>query len=66
MSCELNIKLDPGEELSKKAFEILKNPPKFNRYGREIKELTFSEAFSMAQLENPELTEAYMEYLFRD
>jgi hypothetical protein len=49
----------PGEELSEKTKEILKNPAK---YGRD--ELTFSEAFEIAQKEYPELTRAYADYLF--
>ena len=52
---------DPGEELSKKTLEIFKNP---GRYGKD--KLTFSEAFSIAQRENPELTQAYSDYLFGD
>jgi hypothetical protein len=60
---EFSTKSDPGEELSKKAYEIYRNPP---AYGGQVKEITFSEAFSIAQRENPELTQAYMEYLFGD
>jgi hypothetical protein len=48
---------DPGEELSKKTFAILNDPPR-DAQGKP-KKLTFSEAFSQAQLENPELTQQY-------
>jgi len=53
---------DPGEELSQKIDVILNNPPK-DAQGKP-KKLTFSEAFSMAQRENPGLTQRYAASLY--
>jgi hypothetical protein len=54
---------NPGEELHRKTLELLNNPPKFDKYRKEIKEFTYSQAFSMAQEQNPELAEAYSEII---
>jgi len=56
-----NSKDGPGEELQRKTLELLNNPPGFDKYGRKIEKLTYSQAFSMAQEQNPELAEAYLE-----
>jgi len=53
---------DAGEELSKKTLAIFNNPPKDGQ-GRPMK-FTYNEAFSRAQLENPELTQRYIDQLF--
>ena len=47
-------KVDPGEELQRKTLELLNNP---------LKELTYSEAFTLAQQQNPELARAYSEII---
>ena len=52
---------DPGEELQRKTLELLNDPPGFDKHGRKIEKLTYSQAFSMAQEQNPELAEAYLE-----
>lgn len=52
---------DPGEELHRKTLELLNNPPGFDKLGRKIEEFTYSQAFSMAQEQNPELAKAYLE-----
>jgi len=52
---------DPGEELQRKTLELLDNPPKVDKHGREIDKLTYSQAFRMAQEQNPKLAEAYLE-----
>lgn len=52
-----DIEADPGEKLAQKINAILNNPPK-DAQGKP-KKLSFSEAFSQAQLENPELTQQY-------
>lgn len=57
-----NEKDDPGEELSKKTDAILNDPPTDDQ--GKPKKLTFSEAFSQAQLENPELTQRYAASLY--
>lgn len=54
---------DPGEELQRKTLELLNNPPGFDKYGRKIEKLTYSQAFIMAQEQNPELAEAYLEII---
>jgi len=56
---------DPGEVLNKKVLEKLTNPPRCDRYGRPIdfSKFTYRDAFDMVCLENPELTERYIEQI---
>ncbi len=53
-----------GEELSKRAREILKNPPPFDdKFQRINGPITFSEALRFACAENPEVAREYAEEL---
>ena len=56
-------KVDPGEELQRKILEILNNPPGYDKFGRKIEKLTYSQAFTLAQEQDPELAKAYLEII---
>lgn len=66
MDCDFdmeNSKDGPGEELQRKTLELLNNPPGFDRFGRKIEKLTYSQAFSITQERNLELAKAYLEII---
>jgi len=62
---EMNLKDDPGREIEKRIKEVLKNPSSFvDRYGRRFSEkITYSEALSFVQIEDPELAQQFAESL---
>jgi hypothetical protein len=54
-SVERGERRNPEDKLLDRALEILKNPPRIDKYGRVIaKELTYVDALNMAQEEMPE------------
>jgi len=56
-------KVDPGEELQRKTLELLNDPPGFDKHGRKIEKLTYSQAFTLAQEQDPELAKDYLEII---
>lgn len=64
MSFEFSEVKDPGEELSLKVDELLKQSREFTEDDREIESsLTYREAFETVMRKNPELTEKYTKNL---
>lgn len=61
MGFDFALSEDPGEILHQKTMELLNNPPKFDKYGRKSNELTYTQAFTIVQEENPELAEQYFQ-----
>jgi hypothetical protein len=61
MTIEFSQNNDPGEALHQKILEILKDPPGRDRYGKEIHNLSYVEAFNIACEENPDLALQYAE-----
>jgi len=60
MNFEFSEAKDPGEELSLKINELLKQSKEFTEDGREIESsLTYREAFDIVMRKNPELTRKY-------
>lgn len=53
---------DPGEILHQKALELIDNPPKYDRYGREFGEtISYRDALNFVMDANPELAEKYIQ-----
>lgn len=53
-----------GKIMQEKTMEILINQPRYDKMGRKLEgEITFSRAFEIAQLENPDLALEYREYM---
>ena len=56
---ETNNQDDPGVILDSKIQEILRNPPKVDRYGRPIENFSYRDAMNVAIRENQELASEY-------
>ncbi len=53
---------DPGLELQRRINEVLRNPPRCDKYGREFSgEFTYTKAFEYVCEEDPELARQYFE-----
>ena len=64
MSFEFSEKNDPGEILHQKTMELLKSPRRFDQSGGKMNDdLTYSQALTIVQQENPELAKQYHDSL---
>ncbi len=61
MSIKFNEQVNLGEQLNRKISEVLKNPPKVDRYGRKYEQFTYVDAVKLVGEENPELLRSYIE-----
>jgi hypothetical protein len=63
---EMTVEKDPGKEIERRIKEVLKDPARYvDKYGRRFSEnMTYNQAFTFVQEEDPELARQYAESLY--